>query len=145
MYSLVYQRLYLYSRPKVFEVIYCSFAHTIPEPGFKCLKKDCFVECMKVLKECRVILAIVLLVAYVLFTVPLGDITFVLNRHHIWRRAANLRLRDFEQGGNFIVPHERIVTWGLCFLSFLFIFFCLIRKTAPFSHLVHVRQAMETN
>ena len=67
-------------------------------------------------------LTIVLLVAYVLFTIPLGDITFVLNRHRIWQRAANLRLRDLEQGGSFSAPHERVVTRGLWILTFLFIF-----------------------
>ena len=56
MFILWYTNGSIYIADQKSSKLYIAPLHTlIPESDFQCLKKDCFVECKKVLKERRVI------------------------------------------------------------------------------------------
>jgi ABC-type multidrug transport system permease subunit len=61
------------------------------------------------------------LIDYLLFYVPLKNISLIWRRHYYRLRILCSALRAFEQGGIFIVPH--LLWYGA------------IRRTAPFNHL----------
>jgi hypothetical protein len=67
------------------------------------------------------------LIDYLLFCVPLKNISLTWRRHHYWWRVAKFRPMLGAQGGIFNYHVTSTVTRGLGFSG-------LIQRTAPFSH-----------